>query len=135
VKNNKIAELFKDKDRFTSFSQQIEDILFDYSKNNISRSTLGLLLQLADQCGVKEAIAAMFNGEKINETENRAVLHTALRNFSGDPVYTDGVNVMPMVRKVKDQMKLFCRKIHSGDWKGYDGKKIKYIINIAIGGR
>ena len=76
----------------------------------------------------------MFTGEKINETENRAVLHTALRNFSNKPVLTDGIDVMPAIKNVQEQMKRFCAAIHSGEWKGYTGKKIKYIVNIGIGG-
>src|SRR4030095_14156646 len=82
----------------------------------------------------KTAIEAMFNGEKINETENRSVLHTALRNFSGEPVYSDGKDVMPDVHRVQDQMRSFCEKVHSGEWKGYSGKNIRYIVNIGIGG-
>src|SRR4029079_6116192 len=76
----------------------------------------------------------MFNGDKINETENRSVLHVALRNFSKEPMYSEGKDVMPQVKKVLRQMKSFCDKIHSGEWRGYSGKKIKYIVNIGIGG-
>ncbi|SFP90250.1 glucose-6-phosphate isomerase [Parafilimonas terrae] len=124
----------EDEDRFNKFSIKFGDILFDYSKNIIVQKTLQLLLQLADDCKVKEAITEMFNGDKINETENRSVLHTALRNFSGEPVLSDGKDVMPDVQRVQQQMKAFCEKIHSGEWKGYSGKKIKYIVNIGIGG-
>jgi glucose-6-phosphate isomerase len=123
-----------DSNRFTKYSIQLDDILFDYSKNRITDTTLSLLLQLANECGLKEGIEAMFNGEKINTTENRAVLHTALRNLSGEPVITDGVDVTPDVKNVLSQMQQFCSKIHSGEWKGYTGKKIKYIVNIGIGG-
>ncbi|MGG9972134.1 glucose-6-phosphate isomerase [Ferruginibacter sp. SUN002] len=130
-----MRDLFaNDVDRFNQFSLTIDDILFDYSKNIITENTVELLIQLAEECKLKEAIAAQFNGEKINETENRAVLHTALRNFSGKPVVTDGKDVMPDIKKVLEQMKAFCHKIHSGEWKGYTGKKIKYIVNIGIGG-
>jgi glucose-6-phosphate isomerase len=121
-------------DRFNQFSITTDDIVFDYSKNNISAKTLQLLLKLAVDCQLGDAVSAMFAGEKINATENRAVLHTALRNFSGKPVITDGRDVMPDVIKVQQQMKSFCGKIHSGEWKGYTGKKIKYIVNIGIGG-
>lgn len=124
----------EDENRFNKFSIRFGDILFDYSKNIITAKTLQLLLQLADDCKVKEAITEMFNGDKINETENRSVLHTALRNFSGEPVLSDGKDVMPDVLRVQQQMKAFCEKIHSGEWKGYSGKKIKYIVNIGIGG-
>ena len=135
MKTVHMKELFKtDSERFGKFSLQFNDILFDYSKNIITAETLQLLLQLANECGLKDGIEAMFNGEKINATENRAVLHTALRNFSGKPVSTDDVNVMPDVKKVLAQMQQFCTKIHSGEWKGYTGKKIKYIVNIGIGG-
>ncbi len=130
-----MKELFAtDSSRFSKYSVQLDDILFDYSKNIITGETISLLLQLAAECGLKEGIEAMFNGEKINATENRAVLHTALRNFSGQPVVTDGTDVMPEVKKVLAQMQQFCTNIHSGEWKGYTGKKIKYIVNIGIGG-
>ena len=124
----------EDKERFSKFSLQFEDILFDYSKNIINHKTVQLLLQLAEECKLEEAIEAMYGGEKINETEGRAVLHTALRNFSDRPVYADDENIMPEINRVKKQMKVFAEKIHAGSWKGYTGKKIKYIINIGIGG-
>ena len=120
--------------RYSRCSLQLDDILFDYSKNIFSEKTLGLLRQLAEECNVKEAIEAMFSGEKINQTENRSVLHTALRNLSGTPVYSDGKDVMSDVLRVLAQMKNFSQRIHSGEWKGYTGKKIRYIVNIGIGG-
>ena len=123
-----------DADRFCKLSIQYGDILFDYSKNIINQKTLQLLFLLAEECKLKESIGMMFNGSVINETENRAVLHTALRNFSGDPVYVDGKDVMPEIHKVLKQVKGFTEKIHSGEWKGFTGKKIKYIVNIGIGG-
>ncbi|HVW58456.1 MAG TPA: glucose-6-phosphate isomerase [Puia sp.] len=130
-----MRQLFKeDPDRFSKYSLKLDDILFDYSKNIITGKTLSLLRQLAEESKVKEAIEAMFTGEKINQTENRSVLHTALRNFSGKPVYSDGKDVMPEVQRVQAQMKAFAARIHSGEWKGYSGKKIKYIVNIGIGG-
>ncbi len=125
---------FNDAERFKRFSIQLEDLLFDYSKNIITENTVELLLQLAEDCKLKDAIEAMFTGEKINETENRAVLHTALRNFSGKPVLTEAADVMPGIKKVQEQMKIFCAAVHTGAWKGYSGKKIKYIVNIGIGG-
>ena len=135
MKTGNIKKMFQeDPDRFSKFSAAIDDIVFDYSKNMINEKTFGLLLQLAEECKVKEAIEAMFNGDKINETENRSVLHIALRNFSKDPVYSEGKNVMPLVKKVLRQMKTFCDKVHSGEWRGYTGKKIRYIVNIGIGG-
>jgi glucose-6-phosphate isomerase len=121
-------------DRFQKLSIQFGDILFDYSKNIINQKTLQLLLQLADECDLKAAIESMFKGDHINETENRAVLHTALRNFSDTPVYDNEKDVMPLVRKERDHMKDFCREVHSGKWKGFTGKKIRYIVNLGIGG-
>ncbi len=130
-----MKELFAaDPERFAKHHIRFNDILFDYSKNIFNEKTLELLLQLADDCNLKDAIDAMFSGEKINQTEDRSVLHTALRNFSGKPVYSDGKDVMPEVQKVQKQMKDFCAKVHRGEWKGYTGKKIKYIVNIGIGG-
>jgi glucose-6-phosphate isomerase len=135
MKNVHMKELFKnDPDRFKKYSLQIEDIVFDYSKNRITDTTLKLLFQLAEECKVKEAIAAMFNGDIINETEHRSVLHTALRNFSDKPVFSEGNDVMPEVKKALKKMKSFCNAIHSGKLRGYSGKKIKYIVNIGIGG-
>ena len=130
-----LRELFADDpDRFKKFSIAFEDILFDYSKNRISSKTLSLLIDLANECRVSDAIEAMFNGEAINETEGRAVLHTALRNMNSEPVFVQGQDVMPQVQKVLNQMKQFCNRIHSGEWTGYTGNKINYIVNIGIGG-
>jgi glucose-6-phosphate isomerase len=130
-----IKELFNNNpERFNKLSITANDIVFDYSKNIVTDETITLLLQLANECGVPAAINAMFEGDKINATENRSVLHTALRNFSGKPVLADGKDVIPDVKAVQQQMKNCCSKIHSGDWKGYTGKKIKYIVNIGIGG-
>jgi glucose-6-phosphate isomerase len=135
MKNISMKQMFqKDADRFAKFSVSIDDIVFDYSKNIINEKTTELLLQLAEECKVKEGIEAMFNGDKINETENRSVLHVALRNFSKNPMYSERKNVMPLVKKVLRQMKDFCNRIHDGEWRGYSGKKIKYIVNIGIGG-
>ena len=135
MKQTQLRGLFAaDVDRFNKYSIQYNDILFDYSKNIITGKTLQLLLQLATQCQLPEAIKAMLGGEKINETENRSVLHIAIRNLSGTPVYSDGKDVMPDVLRVLQQMKQFAARIHSGEWKGYSGKKIRYIVNIGIGG-
>jgi glucose-6-phosphate isomerase len=135
IKGQHMRSLFKaDPNRFSKYSLQFDTILFDFSKNIITDKTLPLLRQLAEECGVKAGIEAMFSGEKINQTEGRSVLHTALRNLSGGPVYSDGQDVMPEVLRVLAQMKTFCARIHSGEWKGYTGKKIKYIVNIGIGG-
>src|SRR5258705_741875 len=135
MKDVSVKEMFReDSERFAKFSASINDIILDYSKNIINEKTIRFLLQLAEECKVKEATEAMFNGDKINETENRSVLHVALRNFSKDPIYSEGKNVMPLVKKVLTQMKKFCDKVHSGEWRGYSGKRIKYIVNIGIGG-
>ncbi len=135
MQRTQMKTLFEnDADRFKKFSLSFEGILFDYSKNIINPKTIQLLLLLAEECKVKESVEAMFRGEKINETEDRSVLHTALRNFSGNPVTSDGRDVMPDVQKVQAQMKNFCTSIHSGEWRGYTGKKIKNIVNIGIGG-
>jgi glucose-6-phosphate isomerase len=135
MKQGHMRNLFKENpSRFAHFSQQDGDILFDYSKNIINAKTMQLLEQLAIETGLAQAIQAMFQGEKINHTENRAVLHTALRNFSGLPVICDDRDIMPDVKKVLEQMKSLCGRIHNGDWKGYTGKKIRHIVNIGIGG-
>jgi len=135
LKQVHLRELFHtNPDRFEHFSQWHGDLLFDYSKNIITKETLELLNSLALECGLDKAIESMFNGEKINRTENRAVLHTALRNFSGEAVYTDGEDVMPDIKKVLAQMENLCQQIHTGSWKGYTGKPIRQIVNIGIGG-
>jgi glucose-6-phosphate isomerase len=135
AKTWQLKDLFRnDPDRFAKFSIRQGDILVDFSKNIITEKTLELLLNLAAECKVKDAMEAMFNGERINRTENRPVLHTALRNFSGNPVLVDGKDVMPDVQAVLRQMKSFCDHVHSGEHKGFTGKKIKYIVNIGIGG-
>ena len=135
MKQVHMKDLFsKDKERFKKYSYYFNDLVFDFSKNIINDESLKHLLQLANECKLKEAIEAMFEGDWINETEQRSVLHVALRNLSGKPMYTEGKNVMDDVKKVQEQMKSFCNNIHSGEWKGYTGKKIKYIVNIGIGG-
>jgi glucose-6-phosphate isomerase len=123
-----------DPDRFERYSIRFEDILFDYSKNLLDRESLRLLLSLAAACRLPEAIRSMFDGELINGTEHRAVLHTALRNFSGKPVFIEGRDVMPEITGVLEKMKSFCEKVQSGDWRGYSGKRITQIVNIGIGG-
>ena len=124
----------QDPERFNQFSQTFEDVLIDYSKNIITQETLDLLLELANECGLSAAIESMFSGEKINQTEDRAVLHIALRNQSNEPILLDGVDVMPGVRAVLAKMKNFSERLLSGEWKGYTGKKITDIVNVGIGG-
>ena len=135
-KNATIQELFaQEKDRFNKYSLTFNDeILVDFSKNNLTQETLGLLRQLSEECGLAQAKKAMFDGEKINRTENRAVLHTALRNRANTPVLVDGKDVMPEVNAVLAKMKTFCTRVISGEWKGYTGKAITDVINIGIGG-
>jgi len=124
----------KDAMRFSKFSLAFEDITVDYSKNILSGKTLKLLLELAQECHVRDAIEKMFSGEKINETEGRAVLHIALRNRSNTPIYVDGTDVMPEVNAVLEQIRNFSVRIISGEWKGYSGKTVTDIVNIGIGG-
>ena len=136
AENLTIPQLFAENaSRFNQYSLNFANqILVDYSKNAVNDKTLGLLRQLADECQLKSATEAMFSGQKINRTENRAVLHTALRNRSNTPVYVDGKDVMPEVNAVLVKMKDFCQRIISGAWKGYTGKAITDVINIGIGG-
>ena len=131
-----IADLFKqEENRFNDYSLTFENqILVDFSKNKINQETLKLLSQLAKESALDESINAMFTGEKINRTENRAVLHTALRNRSNTPVYVDGKDVMPEVNAVLAKMRSFCNRVISGEWKGYTGKAITDVVNIGIGG-
>ncbi|MDR2705021.1 MAG: glucose-6-phosphate isomerase [Planctomycetaceae bacterium] len=131
-----MRELFgKDPKRFDKFSILFgNDILFDYSKNRITEETLKLLINLAKETDVAGFRQKMFSGEKINHTEKRAVLHTALRNRSGKPVFTDNHDVMPDIRAVLEKMKKFSEQILAGNWKGYTGKPITDVVNIGIGG-
>jgi glucose-6-phosphate isomerase len=130
-----MRELFaEDPKRFEKFSVKFEDILVDYSKNIINEEIKKSLIDLAHEVELKPAIDAMFKGEKINRTENRSVLHVALRNRSNNPILVDGQDIMPDVNRVLDQIKKFSEKLLSGDWKGFTGKAITDIVNIGIGG-
>lgn len=130
-----MRELFHDDPaRFSKFNIQLGDLLFDYSKNIITEETLRYLLALANEVDLKEAINAMFRGDKINRTEHRSVLHVALRNRSNTPVYVDGEDVMPQINKVLNQVKHFSDQLLTGNWKGYTNKAITDIVNIGIGG-
>lgn len=130
-----LRDLFKqDPARFDQFSLRFEEILLDYSKNRITAETKALLIALAEECGLKAAIEAMFSGEAINETENRAVLHTALRNPNTVGIRVNGQEILPEIHRVLKQMESFSEAVSSGVWKGYTGKAIKHIVNIGIGG-
>ena len=133
-KNQQIKSLFNDPARFDKYSIKWEDILVDFSKNRLDNETMQALLDLATELDLKSGIEAMFTGEKINGTEGRAVLHTALRNRSNKPVLADGKDVMPDVNAVLAQMKAFADLVSQGKWLGYTGKPIKSLVNIGIGG-
>ena len=130
-----IAQLFKeDSARQEKYSQTFNSIFFDYSKNLIDEKSFQSLIQLAKECGLEDAIQAQFKGDKINQTEGRSVLHTALRAKASASVIVDGENVIPKIQAVKTQMKDFSNRVISGDWKGYSGKQITDVVNIGIGG-
>ncbi|MBQ4178192.1 MAG: glucose-6-phosphate isomerase [Elusimicrobia bacterium] len=136
MKNVHMRDLFKDKDRFNKYSIRLDNIgiLFDYSKNIIDDKTKQLLLDLVTASDLKSWTEKIFSGVKINWTEKRAVLHSALRNMSDKPVYVDGKDVMVDIKKVLNKMKDFTEQLRSGKWKGATGKEIKAVINIDIGG-
>ena len=124
----------KDENRFEKFHVEWQDFLLDYSKNLIDEKTMKLLEKWANERHLDSAIKAMFSGEKINTTEGRAVLHTALRNRSGNPIFVDGKDVMPDILAVLDKMHHFSDSVRNGTWSGATGKRITDIVNIGIGG-
>ncbi len=135
MKHEHMRDLFEqDPQRYEKFSLKLNDILVDYSKNRITEETMSLLFELAKQTDVRGWIERLFQGEKINFTENRAVLHVALRNRSNRPIYVDGKDVMPGINSVLERMGQFCQRVREGQWKGYTGKAITDIVNIGIGG-
>ncbi|MGU9939544.1 glucose-6-phosphate isomerase [Empedobacter brevis] len=135
IQQTTIKELFaQNPNRFEEFSIQYPSLLVDYSKNRINSETIQLLVDLAKEMDVDQAIQQMFEGDVINSTENRAVLHTALRNRSNEEVLVDGKDVMPQINEVLEQMKSFSEKVISGEWKGFSGKEITDVVNIGIGG-
>jgi len=135
VKSIQMKTLFEeDPDRFAQWSLRLEDILLDYSKNRMTTETLELLLDLAKECGLEDGIKQFFSGEKINVTEQRAVLHTALRNFSDRKIEVDGRDIMPDVHQVLDQIRDFSDRLQTGKVRGYTGKQITDVVNIGIGG-
>lgn len=131
----KMSDLFdQDPARFEKFSVRFKDLLFDYSKNRITATTMKHLFSLAEECGLHQAIQAMFSGEPINETEKRSVMHFALRRDTTRPLMLSGGDIMQEVKSNRDSMLSFCDQVHSGEHSGYTGRKIKYIVNIGIGG-
>jgi glucose-6-phosphate isomerase len=135
IRNQHLRDIFKsDPDRGTRLTVEAEGIYLDYSKHRITDETIKLLLQLAEESGVKARLEAMFRGEKINITEKRAVLHVALRAPKGEKIFVDGEDVVPAVHEVLDRMSAFSDRVRSGEWKGHTGKPIKNVINIGIGG-
>jgi glucose-6-phosphate isomerase len=135
IRNRHMSDMFReDPERFVRFSRRLDDLLVDYSKNRLNEETIRLLLELARETGVPEAIEQMFTGQKINETENRAVLHVAVRNRSNEPILVDGEDVMPEVNRVLSQMQRFTEDLHGDEWRGFTGKPITDIVNIGIGG-
>ncbi len=135
VADVRMRDLFDgDPERAERFSRSLGDLLFDFSKNRITDQTLPLLLALAEQCGVRDWVARMFGGDLINETEGRAVLHTALRNRGDRQVLVDGADVMPDVRRVLEQMRSFTTSVREGRWVGHTGRAITDVVNIGIGG-
>ncbi len=135
IRSTHLRDLFKgDPGRAERFTIREKDILFDYSKNRIDDRTVGLLLALAEASGLPDEIERMFTAEKINDTENRAVLHTALRNVDGTPVMCDGKDIMPDVLRELQKMRSFSDAVRSGGWRGHTGKAIRYVVNIGIGG-
>jgi glucose-6-phosphate isomerase len=135
MKSTTLRELFaSDPERGTRFNGEAAGLFLDYSKNRITDETLRLLIQLAKESGLRAHAEAMFNGEKINTTEDRAVLHVALRAPASESIMVDGEDVVPAVHAVLDKMAGFAEKIRSGDWKGFTGKRIRNVVNIGIGG-
>lgn len=134
IKDKTLRSLFEDPNRFEKFHLNVHNIWLDYSKNRIDETTMKLLEELANECQLKDAIERQFSGDAINQTENRPVLHAALRNRDNRPIYVDGKDVMPDVNRVLQQMKSFSGKVISGEWKGFSGKEITDVVNIGIGG-
>ena len=135
IKNIHVRRLFSvDPYRFNTFSIKFQDLLLDFSKNRITQQTISLLCELAEESKLAEWRERMFSGDKINNTEARAVLHTALRNVSGEPVYVDGEDIMLGIRAVIEKMETFSEKVRGGSWKGFSGKAISDVVNIGIGG-
>src|ERR1700756_2452473 len=135
MRSKTIKQLFADDPgRGTRLTAEACCLFLDYSKNRITEETIKLLVQLAEECGLRQRIEAMFTGEKINITENRAVLHVALRAPKSEQIFVDGEDVVPEVHKVLYKMSAFAHQVRSGQWRGHTGKRVKNVINIGIGG-
>src|SRR5690606_2394793 len=135
LKSDHLKDLFSENPhRAQEFSLEFGNLFLDYSKNRVTKETLDLLIKMLEELNLKDKISAMFSGEKINITENRAVLHTALRDRKAETLIVDGINIMSDIKKVLTHMVDFADKIRSGQWLGYTGKSIKNIVNIGIGG-
>ena len=134
IQNLTIKDLYKDKNRPQAFSLNFDDLQVDFSKNRITKETIDLLVKLAKEVDLKDAIEKQFSGAVINVTEGREVLHTALRSTSDEPVLVDGKNIKPQIQSALRKIKSFSNKVISGKWKGYTGKSITDIVNIGIGG-
>jgi len=135
IKDHQMRSLFlQDTDRKRNMSLQFEDLHFDFSKNRMTEETLALLVELAKESKLDDAIEKYFGGDKINVTENRAVLHTALRNNDTDPILVNGQDIMPEVNQTLDKIKGFTEQVISGEFKGYSGKQFTDVVNVGIGG-
>ena len=135
IRQKEMKSLFlKDANRKKNLSLEFEELGLDYSKNRVTGETMDLLVELAEECNLKDGIEKYFNGDKINATENRAVLHTALRNNSDDSIEVDGINVLPEVHETLEKIEAFSDKVISGEFTGYTGKAITDVVNIGIGG-
>ena len=133
--NDRIRDYFtNDPQRFEKMSLRVGGLFLDYSKHHVSDEVLAKLIELADHSALVQRRAQMFSGDIINVTENRPVLHTALRNLSDEPVHVDGNDVMPEINRTREQIKQFSEAVRSGEWKGYNGQRIKDVVNIGIGG-
>ena len=134
IQNSTIKDLYKDEHRKEDFTIKFDDLIFDFSKNRVTKETMSLLVDLANEVDLKDAIEKQFSGEVINATEGRAVLHTALRSTSAAPILVDGKNIKPKIQSALRKIKSFSNKVIAGKWKGFTGKSITDIVNIGIGG-
>ena len=135
IKDKKIIDFFKEnKSRMKEMSYEWEDFYFDFSKNRIDEKVLKIMSSMADEAGLSEAIKNCFSGKKINITEDRSVLHTAVRDFSNEKLNHNGLDIIPEIKLVRKKIKEVSNKLINGDWKGYTGKRITHVVNVGIGG-